>query len=129
MQVGSLGDTIFEVSAARIFTPAGVSFSREADFEDHKVQGDFPRPEFLAPGLMGASLAITLRADLGVDPYEEAEKLEYKMVEGEVMRLVIAGKNMGRFTIRKMDQNWRYALKSRPGPLAIDLSLELKEYF
>ena len=110
-------------------TPNGVSFSREASFEDHKVQGDFPRPEYLAPGLMSCNLSITLRADLGVDPYSEAEKLEFAMVEGEVMRLVIAGQNMGKFTIRKLDQGWRHAMKSRPGPMAIDLSMELKEYF
>lgn len=129
MQTGTLGSTVFEVSTAKVMTPASVGLSRDASFEDHQVQGDYPRPEFLAPGLMSVNLAITLRADLGVDPWGEAEKLEFAMVDGEVLRLVIAGQNLGKFTIRKLDQNWRYAMKARPGPMAIDLTLELKEYF
>ena len=129
MQTGSLGSTIFQVSDSRIMTPSGVSVSRDMSFEDHAVQGDFPRPEYLAPGLATINLMITLRADLGVDPIGEAEALEEAMVEGEVMRLVIAGYSLGKFTIRKMDQSWRYCLKPLTGPLILDLSLELKEYF
>lgn len=129
MQTGSLGDIIFEVSTAKILTPNGVSFSREASFEDHEVQGDYPRPEFLHPGLASVSLAITLRADLGCDPWSEAEALEFKMIDGEVLRLVIAGQNLGKYTIRKIDQSWRHCLKGRTGPLILDLSLELKEYW
>lgn len=129
MQVGSLGDTIFEVSSAKIMTPSGISMSRDTSYEDHAVQGDFPRPEYLAPGLMTVNLAITLRADLGVDPLDEAISLEGALILGEVLRLVIAGQNLGQFTIRKMDQNWRYLMKSRPGPRTIDLSLELREYY
>lgn len=93
------------------------------------MQGDYPRPEFLAPGLAAVNLTITLRADLGVDPYGEAQQLENYLIDGKVLRLVILGENLGKFTIRKIDQSWRYAMKSRPGPMAIDLSLELKEYF
>ena len=129
MQTGSLGDIVFEVSSAKILTPHSVSIGRDASFEDHKVQGDFPRPEFLAPGLATVSLAITLRADLGADPLACADALEGSLLNGEVLRLVIAGENLGKFTIRKIDQGWRHCLKSRPGPLILELSLELKEYF
>lgn len=129
MQTGILGTTVFEVSSAKVMTPQGVAMSRDMSFEDHAVQGDFPRPEYLAPGLMTVNLSLTLRADLGVDPLDEALNLEAAMIEGEVLRLVIAGQNLGLFTIRKLDQNWRYSMKSRPGPRAIDLSIELKEYY
>ena len=128
MQTGSLGDIIFEVSSAKILTPHSVNIGRDASFENHKVQGDFPRPEFLAPGLATVSHAITLRADLGTDPLACASSLEDAKIEGEVLRLVIAGENLGKFTIRKIDQNWRHCLKSRPGPLILELSLELGEY-
>ena len=129
MQTGSLGSTIFEVSSSKVLTPKSVGFSREASFEDHQVQGSYPRPEFLAPGLASVSLAITLRADLGVEPWAEAEALEEKMIAGEVLRLVIAGQNLGKFTIRKIDQSWHHCLRGHAGPLILDLGLELKEYW
>lgn len=129
MQTGSLGNIIFEVASGLVQTPSSVGVSRDASFEDHAVQGDYARPEFLAPGLATVSLAITLRADLGVDPIGCARQLENYLIDGEVLRLVILGENLGKFTIRKIDQSWRHAMKSRPGPLAIDLSLELREYF
>lgn len=129
MQTGSLGDIIFEVSGSLVRTPSSLGLSREASFEDHQVQGDYPRPEFLAPGLGAVSLAITLRADLGVDPLGDARQLEKYLIDGKVLRLVILGENLGKFTIRKISQNWRHAQKSRPGPMSMDLTLELKEYF
>lgn len=128
MQTGSLGDTIFEVSGSRVFTPQTFAMNREARFEEHQVQGTWPRPEYLAPGLAACSLSIVLRRDLGCEPFEEVEKLEESLVKGEVMRLVIAGKNLGRWTIRKIDQSWRSVLKNSSGPMTIALGLELREY-
>lgn len=128
MKTGSLGDVIFEVSSARVFTPQSFSMNREARYEDHEVQGAFPRPEFLAPGLATGTLPITLRRDLGCEPFEEVEKLEDMSVKGEVLRLIIAGKNLGRWTIRKVDQSWRHMTGRDSGPFSISLSLALKEY-
>lgn len=128
MRIGSLGDVIFEVASGRVFTPQAFSMSREARFEDHVVQGSFARSEFLAPGLATGSLAITLRKELGCEPFEEVERLENMSVQGTVLRLIIAGKNLGRWTIRKVDQSWKYLLGTDEGPMAISLSLELKEY-
>lgn len=129
MQTGSLGDVVFEVSSGRIMTPHAVALSHEARYEDHEVQGVQPRSEFLAPGLGGCTLALTLRRDLGVDPIAEAMKVERMLAKGEVVRLVIAGKNLGKWTVRKMDQSWRHLLKGVEGPLCLSLSVELKEYF
>ena len=129
MRVGSLGDIVFEVSSKRIFTPQTFSMSRDARYEDHEVHGAFPRSEFLAPGLGTASLTMVLRRDLGVEPAEEAERLEEKLINGEVLRLVVAGKNLGKWTLRKVDQSWRQMLKGVKGPLSLTLTVELKEYF
>ncbi len=128
MRTGSLGDVVFEVSSERIFTPQSFSMNREARFEDHAVQGDFARPEYLAPGLATGNLSITLRRELGCEPFEEVERLENMSVQGRVLRLIIAGKNLGRWTIRKVDQSWKYLAGRDSGPMAISLTLELKEY-
>jgi len=129
MRTGSLGSTVFEVSSARVFTPASFSMGRDARFEDHEVQGAFARSEFLAPGLCQATLTMTLRRDLGCDPAGEAEALEERLINGEVLRLIIAGKNLGKWTIRKIDQSWRHMVKGATGPLSLTLTVELTEYF
>ena len=54
MQVGSLGDIVFEVNipgAGRTFTPSALSMESAARFEEHQVLGAPPRLEFLAPEL------------------------------------------------------------------------------
>ncbi len=129
VQTGSLGDVVFEVSQGRIYTPEGVNPGRSARYEDHEVQGAEPRPEFLSPGLGEISLNMTLRRDLGVDPVAEADKLKTYMDKGEVLRLVLAGTNLGKWTIRKMDQGWRHMVKGVTGPLSMTLTVELTEYF
>ncbi len=129
MRTGSLGDVVFEASSERVFTPASFGMSREARYEDHEVQGAFPRSEYLAPGLGTATLTMILRRDLGCDPAEEAENLEMKLVGGEVLRLIIAGKNLGKWTLRKVDQSWRAMLRDGKGPQSLTLTVELKEYF
>jgi len=129
MHTGSLGDVVFEVSSARMFTPGSFSMSRDARYEDHEVQGAFPRSEFLAPGLGSCSLSMVLRRDLGCDPATEAERLEEKLILGEVLRLIIAGKNLGKWTLRKIDQSWRHMLPGGTGPAILTLNVELKEYF
>lgn len=129
MVTGSLGDVIFEVSTGRVFTPQDFGMNRDARYEDHEVQGTFPQSEYLAPGLGTATLTMILRRELGCDPAAEAEKLEEKLIRGEVLRLIIAGKNLGKWTLRKVDQSWRYMLKGVTGPLSLTLTVELKEYF
>lgn len=129
MQIGSLGDTVFEVSSGKILTPSDFQMDRSAKYEDHEVQGSYPRSEFLAPDLANIKLSIVLRSDLGCVPIEEAEALEYKMVDGEVLRLIICGKNLGKWTIRKVDQSWKNAIRHEIGPMKITLNIELKEYF
>lgn len=129
MQTGSLGDIVFEVGGSTVFTPGGISITYGARYEEHQVQGAEPRPEYMSPELGTCSLQIILRRDLGVDPIGQAEALKGYMDDGEVLDLVLADKYLGKWTIRKLDQQWRHMLKGAPGPLAITLTVELKEYF
>ena len=50
------------------------------------------------------------------------------MEEGRVVRLIIANKNLGKWTIRKVAETWRHMLKGQTGPLALSLSLDIAEY-
>lgn len=128
MRVGSLGDVVFETGTERVFTPHAMSRSRAARYEDHQVQGDAPRSEFLAPELAGFDLSIRLRSSLGVDPLSMADQIAAYCTSGEVVRLIIAGCNLGKVTVRSVDETWRYLAPGRSGVQAVDLSVSLKEY-
>lgn len=129
MQVGSLGDVVFEVSSACVRTVSGVQFSREARYEDHQVQGAAPRAEFLSPGLGTGTLTLLLRRDMGVDPLTEAERLRRMMDDGSVVRLVLANANLGKWTIRRMSESWQHMLRGLTGPQSMSLTVEITEYF
>lgn len=130
MQVGTLGDLTFEVSSCNVVTPNSLKFSYSSRFEDHEVQGWYEQTEFLAPSLGTVTLGMHLRRDLcGQSPIEVVLGLMEKSREGEIVRLVIGKVSFGRFTIRKVDYDWNYLLKSEPGPFSLDITVELKEYY
>lgn len=129
MRIGSFGDVIFETSAdGRVMTPTEVQIETAARFEEHKVVGAPPRLEFLSAELTGLSLPIRLRADMGLNPAEEAEKLAAMCREGKVARLILAGRGMGDMVIESVTQTWRLLAPNGQGPYLLDLTLKLKEY-
>lgn len=129
MIVGSLGDVIFEASSnGRLMTPSEFQTDCSARFEEHKVVGALPRLEFLSAELATMSLPIRLRADMGVNPAEEADRLARMCKEGKVMRLIVAGCNCGDVVIESVTQTWRLLDPSGKGPYLLDLNLTLKEY-
>lgn len=129
MLVGSLGDLIFECSSEQTLLLQSFSVSNDARYEDHVVQGTFPRPEFLGPNLPSHNLTILLHSDfLGHSPLEEIKIAQRMMVNGEVVRLVIARTGYGKVTIRKMDYSWNHIVKGQKGPYSVTMNLELKEY-
>lgn len=128
MQVGSLGDVVFETSAEKVLTPSSFSKERSARYEDHQVQGGLPRSEFLAPELASYDLSIRLCADLGVNPIEMADQLSAYSTTGEVVRLILAGWNLGKVTVRSVRQTWKYMGSGGTGVQIVDLALQLKEY-
>lgn len=129
MRVGSLGDIVFEASAdgGRVVTPQTFSRERKARYEEHKVIGAEPRLEFLAPELATVSLSIHLRVDMGVNPMDEADRIELLCREGKAHRLIISGSNFGLYVVESMSQRIVHA--SGREVLSVDLSLNLKEYF
>lgn len=128
MQVGSLGDTVFEASSEKVLTLSSFGKGRSARYEDHQVQGDLPRSEFLAPELATFDLIIHLRADLGVNPAELADTISAYCKSGEVIRLILAGYNLGKVTVRDVQQTWKHLGPGGKGVQSVGLTLQLKEY-
>ena len=97
MQIGSLGDIVFEVNipgAGRTFTPSALSMESAARFEEHQVLGAPPRLEFLAPELDVFDLSILLRADFGLDPDSQCNFLAWYANEID-KRIYVLNQNSG----------------------------------
>ena len=127
MRVGSFGNIVFDVSVQRVMTPSEIQRERKARFEEHKVLGSLPRLEFLAPELADMSMRIRLRADMGVNPFNEADRLAKMCKEGKVARLMIMGVNCGNMVLESVSQDLRPA--GAKGLPTLDLTLKFKEYF
>lgn len=126
MQTGSLGDVVFETSSDRILTPNAFSWERSAKYASNDLVGAKPCLEYVAPELSGGTLSIQLREDFGVNPVQAAGRLSQMCHDGEVLRLIIGGQNLGNVVIEKVSQQWKYA--DGQAPRVIVLSLTLKEY-
>lgn len=126
MRTGSFGEIVFEVSDRKAITPDDITRESKARYEEHKVPGALPRLEFLAPELAEMGMRITLRADMGVNPLHEADKLSRLCKEGAVRRLVLMGVNCGDMVLESVSQVWRHT--GSGGPHIIDLALKFKEY-
>lgn len=129
MQVGSLGDIVFEVNipgAGRTFTPSALSMESAARFEEHQVLGAPPRLEFLAPELDVLDLSILLRADFGLDPDSEIERLRTLCREGKAQRLILAGRNRGNYVLEQVAVDGIRSVGARMYSAYVTLSL--KEY-
>jgi hypothetical protein len=128
MHVGSLGDVVFETGAERVLTLSDMTRSREGRYEDHHVQGELPRPEFLSPDLSTVELTIRLFAGLVDNPVKESDKIGQYCKEGRVLRFIVAGWNLGNVTIRSYSQEWRHITPKGKGVQSIVMKLSLKEY-
>lgn len=126
MHIGSLGDVVFEVGGQRMTAPASFSAEQKARFEEHQVLGAPPRLEFLAPELGTASLTIHLRADMGVNPEQEADRLRAMCVEGKAHPFIMAGRNYGNYVLEAVGKNILHVIGG--GVFSLDLNLSLKEY-
>lgn len=110
MIVGTFGNIAFSVSASRQYLIDGFSRKSGAKTEEHQVTGGKPRLEFIAPTLTDISFTITLLAGHGVNPLAEIEKLVAIMENGEVHRLMMGGRNLGKFLLTEVGDDWEKTL-------------------
>lgn len=106
MIVGTFGHISFTVSDHRLYLIDGISRKSGAKIEEHQVTGGKPRAEFIAPSLVEVGFSITLMAGHGVNPVAEAEKLRLICENGEVYRLMIGGRNLGKFLLTEVADDW-----------------------
>jgi phage protein U len=106
--IGYLGDIVFETSDQRILTFADFKHDITARWESHAIIGQKPRLEFIGAELETVSFTILFKADLGVKPSEELQKLREKIQNGKAELLVIGGIPLGDdlWVIESMSESW-----------------------
>ena len=99
MQIGVLGDIVFEVSSYRVHTFDGLIQRVGGRWEEHYPIASPVRPEFLGPDQEVMELNIHLNTTLGIDPKTQKEKLEAMVKSGENAPFMLGNAPIG-------DGNW-----------------------
>lgn len=126
MEIGSYGNTVFEVSADRVRTFGVLERSGSGRYAEHAVQEKKPVLQFLGPGLESVTLDVRLSASLGVNPLAEIETLRAVRDGGESANLMIGGKVLGRFVLAELTETWG-TVSADGALLAADVNLTLTE--
>lgn len=129
MIVGFLNDIPFLASSAIVRTFSGFSRNGEGRWENHEIIGEKPIMEFLGPGTESISFSMLLRADQGINPMKEIEKLQELRDKGTVFPLIIGNEPVGEhfWVLKSLSYDVNYW--SRFGKaVSIEASVTLSEY-
>jgi phage protein U len=130
MAIGSWGtELVFSVSDGDVLTFQNFKQTLSGTWAAHSRRGKKDQSEFIRPGLRNVTMDIQLLASLGVKPRAMIDKLEAAVTKGQVNRLVIGGRALGKnqFKITNVSEAWNYVLNG--GELiAATVSVTFEEY-
>lgn len=95
MLVGSLGEVPFIVARGLVRTFSDYSREGSGRWAKHDLIGQKPVLEYLGEGIEKISFKMLLRADHGLNPENEVEKLRKMRDNGEIVVLILADKPVG----------------------------------
>lgn len=128
-KIGSFGDIVFEVSSKKTLTFSEFERSGSSRWDEHEIINQKPIPEFYGPGSDRISLAILLKAELGINPIKQIEKLRKMRDKGKAAPFVIGGKSISSnyWYIEELTERHRN-IDTNGNVLLIEAELNLKEY-
>jgi len=133
VEVGTLGDIVFEAGTMNVLVPQNISADSRMRYEEHNVFGSYPVMEWLGPETPEISLDVRLSRQLMErEPDDVKIQLLSHMRRGDVLRLTLCGQNWGRVVITSISQKLAPTLTNDNGwlaPSGIDLSLRLKSWY
>jgi len=133
VEVGTLGDIVFEAGTMNVLVPQNISADSRMRYEEHNVFGSYPVMEWLGPETPEISLDVRLSRQLMErEPDDVKIQLLSHMRRGDVLRLTLCGQNWGRVVITSISQKLAPTLTNDDGwlaPSGIDLSLRLKSWY
>lgn len=128
-KIGSYGDIVFEVSKKK--TQTFNEFEREGStrWNDHEIINLKPISEFNGPNLDEISITITLKAELGINPVKQIEKLRAMKDKGKAAPFIIGGKTISKnnWVIDRMTESHK-VIDNKGNTLTAEVTLSLREY-
>lgn len=125
--IGILGNVIFTVSSFKVLTFSGLTKDVSVRTVEHEVIGMKPKTEFIGPDLKPVSFDMRLDANLGVNPQDEIDNLEYLCENGIICVLILGDKVHGEYLITGISQSFDHFY--RDGTLLkASINVKLKEY-
>lgn len=129
MKIGSFGDVVFEVSPGKTMTFRDFERSGSGRWDEHEIIRYKPRSEFQGPGLEEIKFTVLLKAELGINPMKELNKLRKMRDTGAVAPFIIGGKPISSNYFALQNLTERYTkIDAYGNVLAVEADLTLKEY-
>lgn len=127
--IGSYGGVVFEITTKKILTYD--EFTRELTprWEAHDLLNNKPLPEFKGPGSDELSFRIKLRADLGVNPEKEINKLRTFANQGKTSLFIRGNKPVSTnpFIIKSIKET-HSKIDNKGNVLSIEAEISIAEY-
>lgn len=129
MLVGFMADIPFIVSSRFIRTFDDYSRGSGGRWAQHDIIGDKPVLEFIGPDIEKISFSMQLRADQGINPANELEKLRKLRDSGKQFPLVIGGNMVtdNMWVMDSIDESVSFWGKAG-SMLGVKVSVTLREY-
>lgn len=129
MQVGCLGDIIFEVSDSVIRTLHDATWSGSVTIQTHKIHLDNSLQEFVSIDPDGFTFSIRLAYYLGVKPMDEIIKIFDYERSGTALPLTLGTKSYGKSLWLIKSHKTKFETYDKGGDLAsATVSITLVEY-
>ena len=123
--VGSLGKAVFEVYDDKIVTFNALSQRKKQRVAIFDILDGSQKMQFLGSDLSEIQLSVNLNRRFC--NIEKQLKNFESMLNGQAYRLIIGGKNLGKFAIEELQEVYKY-LDGKGNLIGVDLSLRLREY-
>lgn len=133
--VGAIGSKelddviIFEVSDKKIMTFDNFVRNNKVRYTKHDVHLQKPLPEFIGPDLDTITFQIVLKAEFGVNPRKEMDKLIYIQRDGITISVIVGYGGFGyyRWTIQDLGMVWE-RVDNMGNLTSASCNLTLQEY-
>lgn len=129
-KIGSYGGVVFEVSTKKTKTFTDFERSGSARWNEHEIIGKKPKSEFVGPDLEEISFTILFKAELGINPVKELDKLRKMRDSGKVASFVLGGKPISQnyWSIQSLNESYK-VVDHKGNLLEAEVEVNLKEYY
>ncbi len=128
MQVGCLGDIVFEVSDSTVKTLRQLEFSGSASIQSHDRHCQKAIPEFTGVDLESMSFSVRVTKVLGADPTKDIEKIREYMNNGKTLPFTLGTKTLGYRWLISQYKVICENFDAKANIIDADISITLKEY-